>query len=711
MLHKNIKTAIIHTILFRQAFIPIQESGDRQMDDPDITQEYYITDYSELSRQLKDLKPPETMRRNAEDALIEIKKRYQSLIETNLYGIQEIDVQGIIMFANPIQHRLLGYSDGELKGKKVWHLMKSEEDSRALTEYLLKIAKRERVPFPWIARYRKKDGQPVELKTDWNYLRDKKGNISGFISFVSDVVEGKKSGAEDDSDNRYRFLLDSASEIILIFNREGKITYVNQSCVFASGYFEKELLTMNIADLLPPDRFEVLRQKLAGEGDEDVMGDRKVLLYEAELIDRDFRLIPIEISATLMMSMEEEPDILLVARDISERKKLEKERIKDQKSEYLSRLAGGIVGDMNNLFTGIIGNIDLAQMGLSPESKAFKRLLDAREGCEGVRILMRQFTVFSELIPIIKHGESLNSLLRETVKLLITDPKIRCDASLPPDLWPVAFGVEQMGQAFRNIIVNACEAMPSGGTIKISAENITLLTGDEEPGLSMMPGQYVKVSVQDEGLGVSEENLDRIFDPYFSTKKTGTQRGRGLGLTIAYSVIRKHDGYVYAESKSGVRTTIYVYLPAKKKLRQEDKYTQIESGRKEGDMSAKGKILVMDDEEVIRDVAAQMLQQLGYDVITAKDGVEAIALYKKEMENNSPVNAVIIDLSVKEGMGGKEAMLELAKVDPYVRGIISSGYSNDPEMEEYERYGFCGVVDKPYTLKELSRVLEEVLHK
>ncbi len=678
------------------------------MEDPDITQEFYIEDYSELSRQVQDLKPPENMRRNAEEALLEVKKRYQALIETNLYGIQEIDVYGTIAFANPIQHRLLGYSDGELKGKKIWHLMVSEEDRQSLTDYLVKIAKRERVAFPWIARYRKKDGQTVELKTDWNYLRDKKGNIAGFISFVSDILDGKRNESEDDTDSKYRFLLDSANEIILIFNREGRITYVNQSCVFTSGYFEKELLSMNIADLLPPDRFEVLRQKLSGEGDDEISGDRKVLLYEAELIDRDFRLIPIEISATVMMSMEEDPDILLVARDISERKKHEKERIKEQKFQYLSRLSGGVVGDINNLLTGIIGNIDLAQMGLSTDSKAFQRLTDARESCEGARILMRQFGFFSELSPLNKHGESLLSLVRESIKVSLTDPRIRCDVSLAPDLWAVSFDVEQMGLAFRNILIKACEAMPSGGTVKISAENVTLLTGEEEAGLSMMPGQYVKVSVQDEGIGISEENLDKIFDPYFTTKKTGNQRGRGLGLTLVYSVIRKRDGYIHADSKSGVRTTIYVYLPAKKQGGSEDRLT--ESGIKEGKvMSAKARILIMDDEEIIRDVAEQMLEQLGYDVLSAKDGVEAIEIYKREMNNNARLDVVILDLSVREGMDGNEAMSELLKIDPDITAIVSSGYSNNPEMLEYRKYGFRNFVDKPYTLKELSRVLEEVL--
>ena len=253
------------------------------------------------------------------------------------------------------------------------------------------------------------------------------------------------------------------------------------------------------------------------------------------------------------------------------------------------------------------------------------------------------------------------------------------------------------GQVIHNLVINTQQAMPQGGKCHILAENVSLTTG-QVPQLEK--GKYVKISVRDKGVGIPREHLDKIFDPYFTTK----QKGSGLGLATSYSIVKNHGGLITVESKAGAGSTFHVYLPASKKIISKKKV------REEKPVAGKGKILVMDDEDVVRTVASRMLQHIGYkEVECAKDGAAAIKLYQKAMESGKPFTAVIMDLTIPGGMGGKEAIEKLLKIDPKVKAIVSSGYSSDPIMSEYREYGFSGVIAKPYTLDGLSRALHEVI--
>ncbi len=347
-----------------------------------------------------------------------------------------------------------------------------------------------------------------------------------------------------------------------------------------------------------------------------------------------------------------------------------------------------------------MGNIDLAQMDSEPDGRVFERLAYAKEGCTNLKNLIRQFIIFSKGGTANREIGSIEELIKDSAIRVIKSPNVISDLFMETDLWTVAYDKVQMKQVIGNLISNASESMPSGGQIKIYAENITAAVARKEAGLPMEEGDYVKISVQDKGTGIREEHLGRIFDPYFSTKK----KGRGLGLTTVYSIIKKHYGYIYADSKPGAGTTFYLYLPASKK----------EIPRKQETKAAKpvlhkGKILIMDDEEIIIDVAVQMLSQLGYDVKFSKNGTQAIETYKKAMISGKPFDVVILDLHVEGGMGGKEAIRELLKIDPDVKGIVSSGYSNDPEMADFEKHGFTGIVEKPYSIQELGQTLENIM--
>lgn len=374
-----------------------------------------------------------------------------------------------------------------------------------------------------------------------------------------------------------------------------------------------------------------------------------------------------------------------------------------RKFESLSVLAGGIVDDLNNLLTGIMGNIDLARMNLEPESKSHAMLSYAKEGCAGVRELIRQFLTFSKGSTPIREPARLNDFLRDAADEACSETHASCEFSMSEGLWPAAYDKRQMRQAIRHLLLNAGESMPSGGRIRVSAENVSIRPGHQEEPLSMDAGNYVRISVGDKGKGIREEDLGKIFDPYFSGKKTETRRGRGLGLTTVYAVVKKHHGYVDVASKPGKGTRVCIYLPAVSEqalsaiLLPEERFVH-----------PKGRILIMDDEALIIDVAASMVHQLGYDTEFAKNGREAVERYRVSMESGMPFEAVILELNVTDGMGGKAVMRELLKIDPDVKAILSGDYANDPEMTDFEKYGFGGAIEKPYSISDLSKALENM---
>ena len=273
---------------------------------------------------------------------------------------------------------------------------------------------------------------------------------------------------------------------------------------------------------------------------------------------------------------------------------------------------------------------------------------------------------------------------------------MRCHFYVPDDLWPVNIDEGQVSQAINNLIINADQAMPEGGIIEVRAENVVIT---KDFGIPLPPGEYLKISIKDQGVGIPEKYLQKIYDPYFTTK----QRGSGLGLATTYSIIRKHDGYIDLESKVGVGTIFYMWLPAalKECEEEEEKLCTMVKGE--------GRVLLMDDEECILEAAGEALQYLGYTVDCARDGQEAIEKYKKELESGTPFDVVVMDLTIPGGMGGKEALQMLREIDPDVRAIVSSGYSTSQVMAEYQKHGFCGVVTKPYSIEELSATLNKVL--
>ena len=382
-------------------------------------------------------------------------------------------------------------------------------------------------------------------------------------------------------------------------------------------------------------------------------------------------------------------------KDVTEKKRLEAEIIKARKLESVGILAGGIAHDFNNILTAILGNVSYARLDAEAGTELSDALVAAEKACRRAQSLTQQLLTFSSGGAPVTESVRLEDILRESAQFVLHGSNVSCRFRIADALWPVKADPGQVSQVINNLVLNADQAMPGGGKIELRAENCRLEEG-EIPELE--PGRYVRVEIEDNGVGIPSDQLAKIFDPYFSTK----QKGSGLGLATVYSIIRKHNGAVRAESVLGRGSTFIVYLPASAKKAA----SAIDEDRVVG---GSGRLLVMDDEEAVLEIAARMLKKLGYEVSTAADGAEAVEKYRQAYHEGRPFQAVILDLTVKGGKGGKEALSELKKIGPGVKAIVSSGYSTDPIMADYEKAGFSGVIPKPYQTAELSRVLARVV--
>ena len=389
--------------------------------------------------------------------------------------------------------------------------------------------------------------------------------------------------------------------------------------------------------------------------------------------------------------------LLMVVRDVTDRKKLEEEVLRARKMESVGVLAGGIAHDFNNILTAIWGNVLLAKTHAPPDPQLLHQLEQAEMASERAKDLAHQLLTFARGGAPVKKPLDLACLSRETVGLTLSGTAVAWQEEWEPDLNWVDGDPGQIGQVVHNLVLNAVQAMPAGGRIRITGKNRLL---DEHAGLPLEPGRYVELTVEDDGIGIQDEHLSSIFDPYFTTK----QKGSGLGLAVVHSIVQRHGGHVRVESWLGKGTAFHVFLPA-----VEPPAEQPEAQRQEAP-PGKGLVLLMDDDEMVRDLGRSILEHLGYEGFVAQDGSEALDLYRAAYASGRPFDLVILDLTVPGGMGGKEAVGKLLEMDPGARVVVSSGYSNDPIMAEHEHHGFIGVIPKPYTIKSMAHLLRNLLN-
>ena len=671
-----------------------------------------------------DLEMKETLIRARDGLDLKVRERTQELIGVNRELEQEIadrrrtevllkqerdrardylNVAGVIMLAldpdgtvNMINRKgcdILGYPEQEIIGRN-WFELALPADEREETRNVFR-----RMMTGSIALFETHENAIVtgsgERRTiAWHntLLRDRSSAIIGSLSSGEDITERKRAEeARRESEERYRDLFENANDAIFIVDAGLNYIDANKKAEELFGYPRQEILRMNILDVIPPEQNPRSKREL-----EKLKNKQSYDKFVGKMRARDGRWLDIEVSSSPIVRDGMVVGSRDIVRDITERRRLEEELMKREKLESLGVLAGGLAHDFNNLLTGIMGNLSMARMFAGHSDKLLTKLTEAEKASQRARDLTQQLLTFSKGGAPVKATVDLERLIRETASFSLSGSRVTCLYRMADTLWSADVDAGQIGQVISNLIINADQAMPEGGAITITGENVVL-----EPGsmLSLKEGPYVRISIRDQGAGIRAEHLPKIFDPYFTTK----QKGSGLGLASSYSIVQRHEGHLAVESVLGSGTTFHLYLPANAGTRLEDTRSH------EGVLHGEGTVLVVDDEEMIRTVAGEMLKAIGYEVEFASDGGEAVQRYQEALLANRPFAAVIMDLTMPGGMGGKEAIAKLKEIDPGVRAIVSSGYSQDPVVAHFRTYGFAGVVSKPYELSSISAVLHQVI--
>lgn len=498
---------------------------------------------------------------------------------------------------------------------------------------------------------------------------------------------------------RLSVLLHSVTDGVITTNTEGKIVFMNRSAEELTGWSQEEAVGEALTTV-----FTLVKSSTYESGEtvmENILTTGGLIGLEEDiaLLTRDGNNVMVTCSGTPIFDKTNIIiGVVLVFRDVSTTKRVQEELNKAQKLESLGVLAGGIAHDFNNLLTAILGNVSLAKVYAQNNEKVTMRLQEAEKASLRAKDLTQQLLTFSKGGAPVKKTASLVEIVKDSARFALRGSNIKCEFYIPKDLWAVEIDEGQISQVIHNLIINAGQAMAQGGVIRIKATNIRVtLNHDLSAGLK--PSKYVELRIIDEGHGISQKLLTKIFDPYFTTKS----KGSGLGLATCYSILKNHDGAITVDSAKGVGSVFSIYLP----IAQKNELPVPE--HRDGVICGQGRILVMDDEEILRNFVGDLLMMLGYEVSFAADGLEAISAYCQALKQNTPFDCVLMDLTIPGGMGGKEAIRKLREINPEVRAIVSSGYSDDPVMANHELYGFCGVVAKPYDAEQLSEVLHKAL--
>ena len=515
------------------------------------------------------------------------------------------------------------------------------------------------------------------------------------VAFFRDVTEKRKSEeALRQSEKKFSKAFHTNPTWMTISTlATGRYLDANETFLRECGYTREEVINHTSTELgIWPDeqeRFAVM---------DTIRKGGVIRNHEVKRRTKDGRILTVLWSADLM-ELNGEQSIISASLNITDRIRLEAESIKAQKLDSLGVLAGGIAHDFNNLLTGILGNVSLAKQLITDNERAIKRLDACENASRRACGLTQQLLTFARGGEPIKKSTLLPQLIIDSANFALRGSNVRCRFDFPDDVWLVEVDEGQFSQVINNLVLNADQAMPEGGEIIISAVN-SVIGGQE--GIPIEEGSYVRIMVKDQGAGIDPAVMARIFDPYFTTKTNGS----GLGLASVYSILNRHGGYVTAESCPGDGATFVLYLPATVKVRTVVEEIKAAEPLKR---SFSGKVLVMDDEDIIRDVAAEILSHFGFNVTVCGEGDEALALYRTAHENEIPFDLVILDLTIPGAMGGKQAIRKLLEINPAVKAIVSSGYSNDPIIANFSEFGFSAAVAKPFRQNDLYSTICQVL--
>jgi PAS domain S-box-containing protein len=644
-----------------------------------------------------------TEREQAEEALRESEKHLRTIFEAaDNVAFVTTDLGGVdtrIFGFSPGAENIFGYKAEEIIGRKIdiLHLPDVVQDFPSMQQALRNGKK----GYSGESTLVRKSGEHFTALLTIHPRFDDAGEIVGTLGVTIDITDRKQAEeALRDSESR----LAEAQRIAHIGNWIWDITKDELSWsdeiykIF--GLTEQEFAATDNAflEFVHPDDRELQQHavKKALNREEPYIIDHRIVLKNGEI-----RFV--HEAAEVLFSDDGVPlKMIGTIQNITERKRVEEELLKARKLESVGILAGGIAHDFNNLLMAIVGNISLAKTFSDSPDKINQCLSEAQKASNRAQSLTQQLLTFSKGGSPVRESANVIELVKETATFSLRGSNVTCDFHFPDNFWPVDVDKGQFSQVIQNLVINADQAMPDGGIIDISGENITFSDKNQKKDFFFREGDYVQLLVIDQGIGISKDHIQKIFDPYFTTK----QKGNGLGLATTYSIIKNHQGNVTVESQIGVGTTFTIYLPRSLKDCVSSNATNQEQLIK-----GQGRILIMDDEKMIRDVTGKMLEYLGYEVDYAEDGSKAIEQYKNASDSGNGFDVIIMDLTIPGGMGGKETIQKLLEIDPQVKAIVSSGYSGDPIMSDYKKYGFSGVIGKPYELESLGGMLHSVINE
>lgn len=532
---------------------------------------------------------------------------------------------------------------------------------------------------------------------------DGQGRLQGAVHILRDITAKKQYEKKiSERETVLQQILDTSSVAIFLVDRSGRITNANRRMSEMFRCPMTELIGSEYVACVHPAERERGRQTML-----DLLASK---IHSVDLERRYWRRDGTEFWGRLSGrrfhdDAGNEVGLVGVIADISEPKRAEEERrdlerqlIQAQRLDGLGVLAGGIAHDFNNLLQGVFGYISMARMTIDQKEKAIAMLEQAEQALHQSVGLSTQLLTFSKGGMPVKKELALGPVIRKNVQFALCGSRSDSELQVAADLRMVNADEGQIGQVIQNLVINADQAMPAGGRIVVTAENVRA-PGERIPGM-LAPGDYAVLTVKDSGVGMPPEHLPRIFDPYFTTK----EKGSGLGLAISYSIVANHGGTIDVTSEPGIGSSFAVYLPA-----CGGPAPSVQAAGQGGGGARKGNILVMDDEEVVRKVAGEMITALGHAVDCVAHGGEAITRYQQAREAGRPYDIVILDLTVRGGMGGAEAMKRLLEIDPGVKAVVSSGYADDSILADYQKHGFCATLGKPYMIKTLSSLFERLL--
>lgn len=644
----------------------------------------------------------------AEEKLRKSEGVYRNLFETMTQGVVYQSAEGEIISANPASVNILGLTVEQMRGSTTtdpgWKAI--NEDGTYFTRdtqpsmVAIQTGKEVRNVIMGIFNPKIEQNRWININAVPQFRAGENKPYQVYIT-LEDITERKQAGEFlRESEEKFRIISEQSLLGILI-HKHSNIKYVNQAAADIYGSSIEYMMNLREDELYDKFTHPDDRNFVKEQGRKKSRGLKgQITSYSSRVITKDGKMKWTKLYSKTI-TFQGELAVLVTMIDITEQKKIEDEYLKNQKIESIGVLAGGIAHDFNNILTSVLGNISLMKLDMDPSSQLFDNVIETEKAILRAGDLTDQLLTFSKGGEPIKKLCSLKEIIKDSADFVLRSSNILGIFYISDDLWTANVDRGQISQVVQNLVINAIQASNGDSSIIIRAENQVI---DEQNSMMLNPGYYVKFCVKDFGIGIQEENLQKIFDPYFTTKSNGN----GLGLSICHSIVRKHRGTITVSSKIDVGSIFNVYIPAdsskiilesrnKPELVKEDKINE--------------KVLVLEDEEVVIHVLGSILKRLKYEFKIVETGEKAIFEYKQALEAGSRYHVVILDLTIPGGMGGEETMKKLLIIDPEVKAIVSSGYGTGTIMSNFEQFGFQAVLEKPYTIAELSTSLRKILDK